>query len=198
MLKYIYKYSQGWVWVHECDTISYNVEGLLTSLVLYLPQARTAWVRVQDSCLICNRIPHLPWDPAGEGGDEVDPLSFGAGRHSRLYQDIDGGDKGSGAEGRERFNKGLFLVQQLVILEEISRGSRLHWCWFYWYGENQHQMIFQGYDWGVNDGLDWQILHSVEDQSYGDRGRPIIAIVYKYNSRKVLLFVATVGVGSTR
>ena len=31
-----------------------------TSLVLYLLQDRTAWDGVQDGCLICNSIPHLP------------------------------------------------------------------------------------------------------------------------------------------
>ena len=46
----------------------------------------------------------------GGVGDEVDPVSFGVGRHSRLYQEIDGRDQGAGAEGRERFNKGLFHV----------------------------------------------------------------------------------------
>ena len=38
MIKYSLKLSQGRVSVHECDTISYNVKGGITSLVLYHPQ----------------------------------------------------------------------------------------------------------------------------------------------------------------
>ena len=59
MLKYSRKLSQGGLLVHECDNILHNVEGGLTSLVLYIPQARRAWEGVQDSCLICNRKPHI-------------------------------------------------------------------------------------------------------------------------------------------
>ena len=103
-------------------------KGGLNSLVLYPPQTRTAWDGVQDGCLLCNRSSNLPWDPAGEGGDEVEPVSFGVGRHNRLYQEIDGGDKGAGVEGLERANKGLFPVRQLDIVEESSRNSCLHWC----------------------------------------------------------------------
>ena len=46
----------------------------------------------------------------GEIGDEVEPVSFVIGRHGRLYQEIDGGDEGYGAEGLERVNEGLFSV----------------------------------------------------------------------------------------
>ena len=60
MLKYIRKLSQGRGLVHECDTILYNVKGGLKSLVLYLPQAGTAWDGVQDGFLVCNRIPSIP------------------------------------------------------------------------------------------------------------------------------------------
>ena len=60
MLKESHTLSQGWGLVHEWDTISHNSEGGIISLVLYLPQDRSAWGRVQDGCLICNRIPHLP------------------------------------------------------------------------------------------------------------------------------------------
>ena len=59
MLKYNHKLSQGWGCVYECDTILYNAEGGLTSLVLYLLQSGTALEGVQDGFLICNRIPHL-------------------------------------------------------------------------------------------------------------------------------------------
>ena len=52
-----------------------------------------------------------------EGGYEVDPRS-GA---ERLYQEIDGGDKGFGIKLLERVDKGLFTVQQLVIVEESRR-----------------------------------------------------------------------------
>ena len=63
-----------------------------------------------------------------EGGDEFEPVSFGVGRHGRLYQEIYGGDEGYGAEGIEMVNMGLFPVLQLVLVEEISGGNRLHWC----------------------------------------------------------------------
>ena len=54
-------------------------------------------------------MPHnLTLDPAGGGGDELDRVSFGFGRHIRLHQEIDGGDEGDGTEGLERVNKGLF------------------------------------------------------------------------------------------
>ena len=32
-------------------------------------------------------------------------------------------------------------------------------------------MILQGYDRGVDEGLAWWILHSVEEQAYGSRGK---------------------------
>ena len=98
----------------------------------------------------------------GGGGGEVEPFSFRLGRHSRLYQEIYGGDEVAGSEVYERFNKVFFPVRWLVLFEEISRGIRLHWCLFDWYGENQHQSILQGYDRGFNKGLAWWILHSVE------------------------------------
>ena len=41
--------------------------------------------------------------------DEVNPVPFVVGSHRRLYQEIDGGDEGAGAEGLESFNKGFFL-----------------------------------------------------------------------------------------
>ena len=62
MLKYSRKLSQGQGRVHEYNTISHNVEGELTSLVLYLLQDGTAWEIVQEGCLLCNRIPNLPQD----------------------------------------------------------------------------------------------------------------------------------------
>ena len=68
--------------------ISHNVKGGLISLVLYLRQAGTSWEIFREVCLLYNRIPCLPW------GDEVDPVSFGVGRHSRLCQNISGVDKG--------------------------------------------------------------------------------------------------------
>ena len=34
-------------------------------------------------------------------------------------------------------------------------------------------MILQGYDRGVNKGLDWHILHSVEEQAYGVRVKDV-------------------------
>ena len=52
----------------------------------------------------------------GRGGDDVEMISFGIGRHGRLYQDIDGGDKGVGKEGLERVNKVLFSVSHLVLV----------------------------------------------------------------------------------
>ena len=166
MLKYSLKLSQGRGWVHKCDTILHKIKGGLNSLVLYLPQDRTDWDGVKDGCLIYNMIPPLPWDTAGEGGDEVELVLFGVGHHDRMYQEIDGGDEGAGREGLKRVNEGLFPVWQLVLVEESSGGSRLHWCWFYWYGEKQHQRILLGFDRGVNEGLAWQILHSVEEKAH--------------------------------
>ena len=96
MIKYSRNLSQFWEWVHYCNKISHILEGGLTSLVLYLPQAGTAWEGVQDGCLICNRSLHLPWYPAGGGGGEVGPVSFGVGHHIRLCQDIYVGEKGVG------------------------------------------------------------------------------------------------------
>ena len=55
-------------------------------------------------------------------------VSFGVGNHFCLYQDIDVRDKVAGAEGIKRVNEGLFTVRQLVLVEEISRGSHFHWC----------------------------------------------------------------------
>ena len=52
----------------------------------------------------------------GEVWDEVKLVSFGVGHPSRLYQYISGGDEGARAEVIERVNKGLFLVQKLVIV----------------------------------------------------------------------------------
>ena len=49
MIKYIRKLYQGQGRAHECNMISHNIEGDLTSLVLYLPQAGTAWDGVQES-----------------------------------------------------------------------------------------------------------------------------------------------------
>ena len=71
-------------------------------------------------------------------------------------------------------NKGFIPVRQLVPVEEISGGSRLHWYLFDWYGENQHQNIFQGYDRGVNEGFSWLILHIVEEKACGARGKAAI------------------------
>ena len=38
-----------------------------------------------------------------------------------------GGDKGAGEEGIKRVNEVFFPVLQLVLFNEISGGSRLHW-----------------------------------------------------------------------
>ena len=59
---------------------------------------------------------------------------------------IDEGEKEAGVEVIERVKKGLFPIWQLVLSKESSKESRLNWCWFEWYGENQHQRILQGYD----------------------------------------------------
>ena len=64
----------------------------------------------------------------GGGGDEAKPVPFGVGLHRRLYQEIYGGDKGVGAEVLERVNDRLFPVRPFVLVKEISRVIRLHWC----------------------------------------------------------------------
>ena len=71
--------------------------------------------------------------------------------------------------GPWKFQQGVFTVRKLVLVEESSIGSCLHWCWFDWYGKNQHQKILRGYDRGVNEGLAWYILHSVWEKAYGAR-----------------------------
>ena len=98
MLKYRRKLSQGRGWVHDYNTILYNFEVGITSLVLYILQSGTAWDRVQYGCLLCNRIHSFPLDILGEVGDEVNPVSFVVGRQIRLYQEIDGVDEGYVAE----------------------------------------------------------------------------------------------------
>ena len=171
MLKYSCKLSQGRGWFHECDTILPSIKGGLTSLVLYLLKSGTALNKVQDSWLIYNKIPHLTWDSVGEGEYEVKPVSIGVVNHHRLYQDIDGWDKMVGEEGLERVNVELFPVWKLVLIEEITRVTCLHLCLFDWDGENQHQNFWQFYNRGVDEGLALQILHNVEDQAYGARGK---------------------------
>ena len=106
-------------------------------------------------------------------------VAFGVGDHFCLYQNIDVRDKMDGAEFLERVNEGLFPVRRLVLSKESSRGSRLHCCLFDWYGENQHQRILQGYDRGVDKGLDYRILNSVDDQVYDARGKALLATGYK-------------------
>ena len=78
---------------------------------------------ILDGCLLYNRSHRLPWDPAGEGGDGVDPVPFGVGRHSRLYQEIDGGDKGAGEEGLESFNKGFFLFGSWFLSKKAAEAA---------------------------------------------------------------------------
>ena len=63
-----------------------------------------------------------------EGGDEIEPVSFGVAWHGRLYQEIGGIDEGDGSEGLERVKEGLFHVYQLVFIKESSGGSFLHLC----------------------------------------------------------------------
>ena len=65
-------------------------------------------------------------DKAGDVGDKVEPVSFGVGRHSRMYQYIGGGDKRAGAEGLERVNHGFFPICDLVPLKESRIGSHLN------------------------------------------------------------------------
>ena len=108
MLKYRLKLSQGQVWVHDCDTILHNVKGELTSLVLYLMQAGNALDIVQGSFLIFTISPNIPWDKGREVGDAVEPVSFGVGRHGRLYQDIDGGEEGALAKALKMINEIFF------------------------------------------------------------------------------------------
>ena len=59
----------------------------------------------------------------GEGDSEVEPVSIGVGSHGRLYQYIDGGDKGVGAEGLERLNKGLFLFGTWFLLKKAAEAA---------------------------------------------------------------------------
>ena len=73
--------------------------------------------------------------------------------------------------GPWKSQQGIFSVWQLVLVKERSRGSRLNWCLFDWYGENQHQLFWKGYDRGFNKGSDWRILHSAEEKDYGTRGK---------------------------
>ena len=80
------------------------------------------------ACSVTGVLIFLPLDPYGGGGYGIDLVSFGVGQHSRLYQDIDGGDEEVGAGGLERVNEGLFSVRQLVLAEESSGGRRLLWC----------------------------------------------------------------------
>ena len=78
---------------------------------------------ILDGCLLCNRSHLLPSDPAGEGGDKVDTVPFGVGSHSRLYQDIDGGDKGAGTEGLESFNKGFFMLGSWFLSKKAVEAA---------------------------------------------------------------------------
>ena len=75
---------------------------------------------ILDVCLLCNSSHRLPWGPAGEGRDEFDPVPFGVGSHSHLYQEIDGGDEGAGAEGLEIFNKGFFLFGSWFLSKKAA------------------------------------------------------------------------------
>ena len=56
----------------------------------------------------------------GEGGDEVNPVSFVVGSHGRLNKNIDGGDEEDGAEGLEKVNE-VFFPCFIVASRQINQ-----------------------------------------------------------------------------
>ena len=50
-------------------------------------------------------------------------VPFGVGRHIRLYQEIDGGDKGAGAEGLGSFSKVFFLFSSWFLSKKAAEAA---------------------------------------------------------------------------
>ena len=80
-------------------------------------------------------------------------VSFLVVRHSLMYQEIDGEDKGAGSESLESFHEVFFLVWKFILVEKSSKGSRLRWCLLGWYCENQHKRVLRGYPREFDKGL---------------------------------------------
>ena len=66
--EYWWQFSEGWGWVHECDSFSDNCKRELTSLVQYFTQSWATGDIVQDIWLFCYRVLDIFWVKRGKKG----------------------------------------------------------------------------------------------------------------------------------
>ena len=77
---------------------SVKYDAVSDQYIIYIPEAGAPQYRVQDSCLLCNRVGALHRSAKREGRDEGHPLQAGSQSHCGVYEVDDGGNKGDRSE----------------------------------------------------------------------------------------------------